>query len=364
MLGLGCLVLSPLPLAYAARVERVYEEYEVKRGDSLSSIARQYNLTSRELMLLNKLGMTPLKVGQVIRIPVSPDQASVVAPVKPDPPPESTTASTDTFVGDGVGMALIIGIGNYDILGPLASCREDAKAFSKALLAAGYSPKRVVLLTDDAAVPENKATYTNIKRRLKQVCEFAKQTDSLIVYFAGHGTLIDEEVFLIPQDGDEKDRDNGVPLTKLQQQMQDSKASRKLLVLDACHSGGSTRGVSGVTPSLKTAGVHVMASCAANELSHPDTESKHGIFTRYLLEGLNGSADANADKNVSQLELFDYVQGKMTSWGLKTGKTQRPQMLSPTRDDLIIAKLPGAAPATGGTNAPASAPTSAGSDSR
>ncbi|MEI7851178.1 MAG: caspase family protein [Kiritimatiellales bacterium] len=243
--------------------------------------------------------------------------------------------------GDGVGIALIIGISNYDILGPLSNCREDAEAIHEILLARGYAPERVVLLTDDAKTPENRPTYTSIKRRIKQVCDFSTPKDSLVIYFAGHGTSIDGDGYLIPQDGDEKDRENSISITKLQQQMQNSKAGRKLLVLDACHSGSATRGVSGIAPSLKTAGVHVMASCAENELSHPDPDSKHGIFTRYLLEGVDGKADTDKNGSVTQKELFEYVQKSMMEWGLKTGKTQRPQMLSPTTEDIMISRVPG-----------------------
>jgi len=209
--------------------------------------------------------------------------------------------------GEGVGMALVIGIGNYEILGPLSNCREDAMAVHDVLMKRGYAPERVVLLTDDASSVENRATYTNIKRRIKQVCEFTTPKDSLVVYFAGHGTSIDGEGYLVPQDGDEKDRENSISVAKLQQQMQNSKAGRKMLVLDACHSGSATRGVTGIAPSLKTAGVYVMASCTEKELSHPDPDSKHGIFTRYLLEGIDGKADSNADGNVTQKELFAYV---------------------------------------------------------
>jgi uncharacterized caspase-like protein len=208
-------------------------------------------------------------------------------------------------------------------------------------MARGYAPGRVLLLTDTAEAPENKATYTNIKRRIKQVCEFSTPKDSLVIYFAGHGTTIDGEGYLVPQDGDEKDRENSISIAKLQKQMEDCKAGRKLLVLDACHSGSATRGVTGIAPSLKTVGVHVMASCAEKELSHPDPESSHGIFTRYLLEGLDGKADGNGDKSITQVELFGYVQKRMLEWGLKTGKTQRPQMVSPTPDDMVISKVPG-----------------------
>ena len=256
-------------------------------------------------------------------------------------PAAAPSASAVKVEGDGVGIALIIGISSYDILGPLSNCREDAEAIHKVLMERGYAPERLVLLTDAATAPENRPTYTSIKRRIKQVCDFSTPKDSLVIYFAGHGTSIDGEGYLIPQDGDEKDRENSISITKLQQQMQNSKAGRKLLVLDACHSGSATRGVSGIAPSLKTAGVHVMASCAENELSHPDPDSKHGIFTRYLLEGVDGKADTDKNGSVTQKELFEYVQKSMMEWGLKTGKTQRPQMLSPTTEDITISRVPG-----------------------
>lgn len=254
--------------------------------------------------------------------------------------PAATSVPAVKVEGAGVGLALVIGISNYDILGPLSNCREDAIGVYQALTARGYAPERVVLLTDNAGAPENRATYTSIKRRIKQVCEFSTSKDSLVIYFAGHGTSIAGEGYLVPQDGDEKDKGTSISVTDLQQQMQNSKAGQKLLVLDACHSGSATRGVTGIAPSLKTTGVHVMASCAESELSHPDPDSKHGIFTRYLLEGVEGNADTNADGNVTQKELFAYVNTRLTDWGLKTGKTQRPQMLSPTIEDIMISKVP------------------------
>jgi len=272
--------------------------------------------------------------------PVTAPTAAVVAvvPVPAPAAPVMPVIPAAKVEGTGVGLALIIGIGNYDIQGPLENCREDAMAFSQLLAARGYAPERVVLLTDNAATPENKATYANITSRIEQMCELVSPKDSLVVYFAGHGVTIKGEGYLVPQDADGQSTRTSLPMTWLQQQMQGSKAARKLLVLDACHSGRVTRGVSGIAPSIKTTGVSVMTSCAENELSYPD--GKHGVFTKYMLEGLIGKADVNADGSVTQKELFAYVQAKLMEWGLKTGKKQRPQMLSPTADDMVVGKVP------------------------
>ena len=44
--------------------------YTVKRGDSLYSIAREYNTTINEIKKLNNLTNNLLSIGQIIKIPV------------------------------------------------------------------------------------------------------------------------------------------------------------------------------------------------------------------------------------------------------------------------------------------------------
>ena len=44
--------------------------YTVKRGDSLYSIAREYNTTVNEIKKLNNLTSNLLSIGQTIRIPL------------------------------------------------------------------------------------------------------------------------------------------------------------------------------------------------------------------------------------------------------------------------------------------------------
>jgi len=50
-----------------------YDEYEVKAGDSLYTIAQKYGITVEELMRFNNLKNTILSVGQILKIPKEED---------------------------------------------------------------------------------------------------------------------------------------------------------------------------------------------------------------------------------------------------------------------------------------------------
>ena len=51
----------------------------------------------------------------------------------------------------------------------------------------------------------------------------------------------------------------------------------------------------------------VMTACATNEVSLESTEKGHGLFTYYLVRGLQGEADTDQDGRVTVDELYDYV---------------------------------------------------------
>ena len=66
------------------------------------------------------------------------------------------------------------------------------------------------------------------------------------------------------------------------------------MVFDACHSGATqnksgARGVSADSAAFidqQRNGRMILSSCGLNEVAYDDDQSKHGVFTRYLLEGL------------------------------------------------------------------------------
>jgi len=241
--------------------------------------------------------------------------------------------------GDEGGVALVIGIDGYQALGALETCRNDAREFARALVEfGGYRESRVVLLTDDASQAHNRPTLATMRRRISQVASLARPQETLILYFSGHGITRDGKGYLVPSDGD---AENAVALDWIKQQLTASRAASKILILDACHAGSAAKGVSGIAPSMvaEAAGLVMLLSSGADGVSYPLADEKRSVFSKYLVEGLEGKADADADRSVTLTELFSYVEESLTDWSLATGKTQTPVMCPKETPTFVFSRV-------------------------
>ncbi|MDP7255206.1 MAG: SUMF1/EgtB/PvdO family nonheme iron enzyme, partial [Planctomycetota bacterium] len=244
---------------------------------------------------------------------------------------------------DGRRWALVIGINDYELLGKLEFCRNDAEAVAESLVKyAGYDAKRTLVVSDGQTKKQQQPTFTNLRRRIEFFTSRPEKGDTLLVFFAGHGVTIDGKAYLMPVDGN--DEHTGFALSWLKDRLDQCKASQKILILDACHSGKAARGVSGIAPPMVTgsAATLVLASCAAKQVSYPGKDG-HGIFTGALLKALTGVADKNRDKTVTASELFGYIKNRLEEWEIATGKLQTPQMYPRDTSIQVARVLPSSA---------------------
>ena len=70
-------------------------------------------------------------------------------------------------------------------------------------------------------------------------------------------------------------------------------------------------------------------------------ELGHGIFTYYLLQGLNGAADLNKDGIVTVQELYEYVEQQVTQKSRSVGGNQHPVMKGELEGVLPLVKVKG-----------------------
>ena len=92
-----------------------------------------------------------------------------------------------------------------------------------------------------------------------------------------------------------------------------------IVVIDACQSGAFSR-IKGAEPTtdfsfnsvarLNTAGLAVMASSSATELSQESDQLESSYFTHHLLLALRGAGDANQDGKVSLDEAYRYTYNR------------------------------------------------------
>jgi hypothetical protein len=126
-----------------------------------------------------------------------------------------------------------------------------------------------------------------------------KATDTLLVYFAGHGLYHpDEKLLLALPDATGKDDEHTVPWKHLAEVIQHSNAARKVVVLDCCYAGLALDGQAAAPPKLgdvaRAQGVYVLAAAQKHEEASAPDDEEYTAFTGALLQVLHDGIPADA----------------------------------------------------------------------
>jgi len=245
----------------------------------------------------------------------------------------------------GQKWAVIIGVSNYQdsrITG-LRYSAADAQALNEWLVSrkgGRYAPSRVKMFLD------SQATAQNIRNALFNWLGQAIEEDTVIIYFAGHGSPQSpdhpQNLFLLPYDAQYDDvATTGFPMWDIETALKRFIKARKVVVIaDACHSGGigqsfdiarrATRGItvnpisSGIQSLSKVGdGIAVISASDDRQFSQEGKQwgGGHGVFTHFLLKGLKGEADYNKDGRITLGELIPYLSEQVRR---ETSNAQAP----------------------------------------
>jgi TPR repeat protein len=228
-------------------------------------------------------------------------------------------------------VALCIGINRYlhpAGIGELAFAEPDARAVGE-LLGRDYGFEPVYLLGPEA-------TRRSIEARLEELGEGLGEGDALLVFFAGHGQVVElpsygRAGFLVPYDAelDLEDRsdpgrwaEQALDMARLVERIEAMRAQHVLLLADACASGFMTRRGSLADRAdlqlLMTGRSRaVIAAATERQAAREDRAAGHGYFTAALLDALR-SRDA-----ASLTDLFSAVRERVSA---RSNKLMLPQM--------------------------------------
>jgi hypothetical protein len=170
----------------------------------------------------------------------------------------------------------------------------------------GYAADHVVMALhpDRAGLT---AAIASLRARLLAGAARGEQAQ-LVFYYSGHARA--DALTLGGED---------VSLAELRQQILALPSTLTIVVIDACQSGAFSRikGAEATTDfsfnslaRLNTAGLAVMASSSATELSQESDELTSSYFTHHLLLALRGAGDANGDGRVSLDEAYRYTYNR------------------------------------------------------
>ena len=243
----------------------------------------------------------------------------------------------------GTGWAVIIGINEYSDrqgIGKLKFCENDARVLHQILTTtAGFPEKNCRLLLGSTKKAKERPTRSNMYSALTSWLTLAKKEDIALVYFAGHGVENQNKSYLLPQDARVTNPElTGMPLSHVKDFLRKSKAGRKVLIVDACHSGeGRDLGTMRTNWADDSKGLVCITSCDIGQKSYEYDEKYHGAFTWFIKQGLLGGADRDRDGFIRSSELNLYISDHLRRWAAKRGLSQSPRFVASVIGDPVLA---------------------------
>ena len=235
-------------------------------------------------------------------------------------------------------VALIIGIENYSDIPKVSYANDDAKFFFEyASTALGVSSDNIKMLID------KDATYIEINKILKKwlKSKIKPGKTDLIIFYAGHGLASkdNKELYLLPQDADPDLLSiSAISRTKLFKEIETLKPKTTTFFFDACYTGSSrddelimadarpVRILDDVNENIPE-NFTIFSATKLNQIASGLKGVDHGIFSYYLMKGLEGKADANKDKDITNGELIAYLKKNVSQKAAERNREQNPDLI-------------------------------------
>jgi hypothetical protein len=216
-------------------------------------------------------------------------------------------------------IAVVIGIsryGNPDI--PTVDyARHDAETMKKYLVhTLGFKEGNIIERLD------GKASFAQLRAIFKKRLgnRIIPGKSDVFIFYSGHGVpgIKNKQPYLVPYDFDPEAIDaTGYNLNVFYKDIGKLKARSVTIVIDACFSGSSEKGmvIKGISPVflevdnpvMKVKNSVVFTSSTGRQISSWYYKKKHGLFTYYFLKGLRGAADADKDGRITAGEMEKYL---------------------------------------------------------
>ncbi|MEI7664410.1 MAG: caspase family protein [Bacteroidota bacterium] len=187
----------------------------------------------------------------------------------------------------------------------------------------------------------SEAKTVELKKKIQEILiGKANPNDLIYIFFSGHGRVSDynsNENYLLGYDFDPNDIYSQIEDDWLYKQITDSQASHIVLFVDACrsgmlqHKGGESNELFFNQVNMSSPQKIIITSGSNNQLSYESDKLQNGIFSYFLIKGLNGAAIEKDDPNVVNLdELREYLRENVCKY-----KKQVPAVGGKITDDTF-----------------------------
>ena len=242
-------------------------------------------------------------------------------------------------------VAIIIGIQNYKLIPKAEYASQDAQDFyDYASRALGIRQENIKLLLDDEADVSGILTAFQNWLPLK----VRKGKTDVYVFYSGHGLPSPDgkSLFFLPV-GANKDF---VAKTAISQQeivagLKAAQPKSVTMFVDSCYSGQIRTGetlLASARPVVLTVqetayppDFTVITASASDQIASSSPDLKHGIFSYYLMKGLEGEADDNKDGTITIGKLQSYLAERVPRFAMTMSRKQEPQLTGDANRVLV-----------------------------
>ena len=270
------------------------------------------------------------------------------------------SVDVDTHIPEGqkagrYDAAVIIGNRNYAASGSpdVEYAGRDARIMKEYLIhTLGFDPDNIIYAEDATLSKFNEIFGTDQDHR-GRLFNLVKKGDSRVfVYYTGHGApdLESTEAYLMPVDANPHYiKANGYRLQTFYDNLSKVPASKMTVILDACFSGNSEKGLlfKNISPAMVKvkkefrgpANAVLITSAAVDQVSTWYPEKRHSLFTYYFLKGLQGECDTNKDRKITVGEMQGYLKENVPYMARRlSGKEQQPVVMGNEQDIIAVLK--------------------------
>ena len=146
-----------------------------------------------------------------------------------------------------------------------------------------------------------------------------------------------KELYLLPYDGEPRLlEDTALLRSEIFDTIKSINPKSVTVFLDACYSG-QTRNKEMLLADSRPISIvpiesgipenfAVFSASSGSEISGSLPEADHGLFSYFLMKGLEGEADINDDKKITTGELHSYIYSNVTRQAVRLGREQTPEL--------------------------------------
>jgi len=215
----------------------------------------------------------------------------------------------------------IVGIENYEFTASVPYSKNSANEFKAVMKKRlGIPEKNIRTLINQGA------TSAKINYNLKDMLRRVKNGDTVYFYYSGHGIPVpskNNEPYMLAQDMNPAYIDDDrFKLQNIYQQLSNSKASKVIVFIDSCFSGGTDnqaliKGVAATRLKPKkvtfdNSKMVVISAGSGTQYSNKYDEKSNRLFSYYVMRGL-------INNNTDTQRLYNYVKSNVQEKSYEMG---------------------------------------------